>query len=160
MTIYEIINPSDACTIEAPDDRTAIAAITLLGHGQYGITAEDGRKVCGLSLFGGVATEIADTFLPGRREGWTKADGDFMEAAVKALVTWANENKPAMVAAFDSFTYGDAGERAFLAEAMAQAKDPARVKAAHADRRRSSMNNIGQAAAAWADRFRAVEPGP
>lgn len=148
MPIYEIINPSDACTIEAPDDKTAIAAVTLLSSGAYGLRAEDGRDVCGLSLFGGIAEQIVEAFLPDRQVE------NVVESTIAAMMVWIKENKKAVADVFDSFVYGNAGERAFLAEAMAQAKDPAKVKAAHEDRRRSSLNNIGAAAAAYAARLR------
>lgn len=138
MPIYEIINPSDACTIEAPDDKTAIAAVVLLSSGSYGLRAADGRDVCGISLFGGIAEEIVTAFLPDRNVP------DLVDAAVAAMMAWAKENATAIALALDSFVYGDAAERAFLAEAMAQAKEPAKVKAAHEDRRRSSLNNIGK----------------
>jgi hypothetical protein len=147
MPIYEIINPSDACTIEAPDDKTAIAAVTLLSSGAYGLRAEDGRNVCGLSLFG-IAEQVVEAFLPDR-----KAE-NLMEATVGAMMAWVKENKKAVIDTLDSFVYGDAAERAFLVEAMAQAKDPAKVKAAHEDRRRTSMNNIGAAASAYAAHLR------
>lgn len=146
--IYDIVNPSDACTIEAPDDKTAIVVVTLLGEGAYGLEAEDGRRVCGLSLFGGAAQEILDAFPP------DPSAADATQSSVAAMMTWAKEHAAAVADAFDSFVYGDKSERAFLAEVVAQAKDPAKVKAAHADRRRSSMNNIGARAAAYAKHMR------
>lgn len=144
MPIYEIINPSDACTIEAPDDKTAVATVALLGEGAYGARrCDNGACILSVGLFG-FPGEIIDHFGPG-----------LPDESAKNLAAWVEENKNVVAAAFESFCYGDDSERAFLVEAMAQAKDPAKVKAAHEDRRRSSLNNIGKRAASYAAHLRA-----
>ena len=156
MPIYEIINPSDACTIEAPDDRTAIAAVAILSEGAYGVRELPGnREVCGISLFGGLAEEMVDAFLPAWKAGGFPKGNDVTKATIEAMMSWVGEHRTAVTDALDSFCYGDADERAFLAESMAQAADPAKVKAAHENRRRSSLNNIGKRAAQLAAHFRA-----
>jgi len=44
--LYEIINPSDAVTFRAPDDRIARAVALGLGNGNYGLKrCEDGKQV-------------------------------------------------------------------------------------------------------------------
>ena len=51
MPYYEIVNPSDACTIEAPDDNTAAIAVILLGEGKYGCEKENGESINTLLMF-------------------------------------------------------------------------------------------------------------
>lgn len=156
MPIYEIVNPSDVCTIEAPDDKTAIAAVAILSEGAYGVQEQpSGRTVCGISLFGGLAEEMVDAFLPELKAGSFPKGSDVTKATIEAMMSWVGENRPAVASALDSLCYGNADERAFLAESMAQAADPAKVKSAHENRRRSSLNNIGKRAARLAAHFRA-----
>lgn len=38
--IYEVINPSDAITFKAEDEKLAVATVILLGEGQYGLHRE------------------------------------------------------------------------------------------------------------------------
>ncbi|KKL99340.1 hypothetical protein LCGC14_1815420 [marine sediment metagenome] len=51
--IYDIINPSDAVTLEADDVVVAQAACLLLGEGQYALTNSEGEEVLPLCVFGG-----------------------------------------------------------------------------------------------------------
>ena len=52
MKLYEIVNPSDCVTFEAPDDATAVAVVLSIGEGAYGARrCEDGQDVGGLLLF-------------------------------------------------------------------------------------------------------------
>lgn len=41
--IWEIVNPSDACTIKGSESIAALA-ILLLGEGRYGMTGENGER--------------------------------------------------------------------------------------------------------------------
>jgi hypothetical protein len=41
--IYEIVNPSDKVTFEAPNDKVAIAAVILLADGKFGLVDEEGN---------------------------------------------------------------------------------------------------------------------
>jgi hypothetical protein len=52
MPVYELINPSDCCTFEAPDDRVATMVTLLLGRGMYGAVRVDGSTVCHMYPFG------------------------------------------------------------------------------------------------------------
>ncbi len=45
MNVYEIVNPSDAVTIEADDPMIAAVAVILLGSGQLGLNDADGNMV-------------------------------------------------------------------------------------------------------------------
>jgi len=52
MSLYEIINPFDCVTFEAPDDATAVAVVLALGEGKYGARrCEDEQDVGGFLLF-------------------------------------------------------------------------------------------------------------
>ena len=51
--IYELINPSDPITLEADSDNVAIIAAILIGHGQYGLTNNEGKDVMPIFLFAG-----------------------------------------------------------------------------------------------------------
>jgi hypothetical protein len=50
--LFEIINPSDEATFEAPDERIAVLATVLLGEGRYGVRGADGDVVMPPILFG------------------------------------------------------------------------------------------------------------
>lgn len=143
MPVYEIVNPSDACTIEAPDDKHAVAAGITLGRGSYGIReCRTGRHVLSLGLFG-IPAELVEHFGPGDAS-----------ACIETMTEWQIDNAAAQAAVFESFVYGSASERAFYATAIADSKEPAKFKAAHRDRKRSSMNDIGKAADACAEFYR------
>lgn len=52
--VYEIVNPSDAYTMEAGELAVAAAACVLLGHGKYALDPiEEGGTRVPLFLFGG-----------------------------------------------------------------------------------------------------------
>jgi hypothetical protein len=60
---YEIINPSDECYLEAPDDKTAIAAGLILGEGRYGLKSEDRTTtVLPVLFFGGAKEFLKEAF--------------------------------------------------------------------------------------------------
>lgn len=54
MKIYDIINPSDAVTIEANDPIVAAVSILLLGDGQYALDDEEGHAAAPFFMFGGL----------------------------------------------------------------------------------------------------------
>lgn len=51
--IYDLINPSDPCTLVATDDMVAVMAALFIGEGQYGVKDEKGEYVVGMFLGGG-----------------------------------------------------------------------------------------------------------
>lgn len=51
--LFELINPSDKYTIEAPDLETAALAICILGAGKYALHGIDNDEQVPIFLFGG-----------------------------------------------------------------------------------------------------------
>ena len=138
MNTYEIINPSDPYTMLAPDDATACAASLLLcqGYGLHGI-GRDFRM---------------PPFLFDDPRPWFK---EYMGMSIEDFLA-ANSLKVAT--ALDTVLIGDSDDRATIDAAIAAmpAAD-ARLKFVddYADRKRTSMNNIGKRARQLAAAFRA-----
>lgn len=126
MAIYEIVNPSDAYTIDHADENVACAAALLLGEGHYALTREDGERTLPLFIFGGA-------------DAWLEARG------MMPFGAWIDAHLVAIADALDSVTIGDFEERRKLAAKLATFEPAERdgIRAAHHDRKRSSMNNIG-----------------
>lgn len=123
--IYEVINPSDAVTFEAPSDRIAQLATLLLGEGAYGLEREDGaRDVLPIFLFGGADQWLSEHFPEGYGEA-VDADGLEIAKALRSLGYCKVRDRKAMIAAIGTD-----------AAALARWND---VK-------RSSLNNIGKRA--------------
>jgi hypothetical protein len=150
--LYEIINPSDAYTIEAPDLEIATVACVALGNGQYAFTPitndPDERKLeVPLFLFGdhdefckqhfdtdldGVVSRVLDT----RRT-------ELADCLDSALIGSAADRRE-----FDMMTAGDTPEQR-----------TAKRDARH-EQRRSSLNDIGGRAYAIATNLRIPAPTP
>jgi hypothetical protein len=130
LLVWEIINPSDAYTIEAPDFRTAAAAVLVLGEGKYGLRPEDedeGESMP-LFLFGGHEGFLATHF--GGEDGL----GEFIR-----------DNPGPLADAFDSVLLGRFDRRRDYKAALAAIDDPVKreqFRDAWHDNR-SSLNDIG-----------------
>ncbi len=125
---WEIINPSDKCTLLARDFPTAAAACLILGEGRYGLDpATDDQPRCPLFLFGGHEAFIAEHF-----------GGD--------LSRWIDEHAAAVAECLDSVLLGGFSRRADFDAAVAAIDDPAKMasfRAAWADKR-SSLNETAR----------------
>jgi len=126
MGAYDVINPSDPYTFEAPDLEIAAAAIFLVGGGHYAAEPfEKGQDRVPIFLFGG-------------SDEWAK------EKFGADLETWFNRLKatrlPEICAALESFLYGGR-----LAREDWQGRS-IEERAAYNERHRTSMNNIGKRA--------------
>jgi hypothetical protein len=132
--ILEIVNPSDACTIEGDDPAVLAAAALILGAGQYGLSGDF----------------TMPPFLLGDPMAW------FAEQFGEDFVAFLDAHEAAVAAALDTVTYGTAADRAELVAALAIMPAGARAgyKTAWMDRRRSSVNNIAARAAAMAEILR------
>jgi hypothetical protein len=97
MKQYEIINMSDACTIEAKTDRIAGVAVIILSQGQYALNNEEGEQVLPLMLFGGEAA----------LQGWMNEVGIEVE-----LDEYVEANLEEIADALDSVMYGSFADRA------------------------------------------------
>ena len=142
--VYEIINPSDCVTLETSNELAAVAVALLLGKGCFGLTRDDDESVCPILLFSGVeATEqfIHDTFSISQGE---------------TLDPWIAENELDVIECFEFAMYCSMSTRKALAaafEGMKREEKLARL-AKFNDERRSSMNDIGGGAHAYAKRMR------
>ena len=148
MLCYDIVNPSDAATLLAPDRTIALAALTFISEGHYA-----GRVVArDLEPYRDESADVP-IFLAGICEpydDWWKRVGYTKEPVAAAM----RDRKAAVVAALRSCQYGDLEDRRTYQSAVDAITDPdklAAFKRAWEDRRRSSMNRIVQRAWAWAD---------
>lgn len=126
MPIYNLINPSDSYTFEAPDLTTAGVAAYLLNEA-YGAQRIDVDEQERTPVFFGW-------------DEWLKERG-IDEPWIKAHAT-------ELADVFDSFLIGSYQERLDIADAMAMMSDEKReeFRAKRQDRRRTSMNKIGERA--------------
>lgn len=140
--IYEIINPSDAVTIEAEDSLLASVAVIILGEGAYGLYDEDDRAV--LPIF-----RFSD---PEKLMRWLSDNG----ISPDKIDEFYAKNGEEMATILESVVYGKVADRkAILAMTKNMTKtDKAKALADYNDEKRSSMNDIGTAALALAKVFR------
>lgn len=140
MKLYEIINPSDAYTMEAEEFRLTAAAVLLLGEGHWGLKGITDE------------TEEVPVFLFGGHEPWLEAQG------LSPIGDFVEEHAAEIAKVLDSVLIGDADERRAFQRAMDAVKDPEDRAAAWAewhDEKRSSLNDIGSHAKSLASALRA-----
>lgn len=141
--LYEIVNPSDAYTIDCPDLEVAAVACCLLGGGQYAFEPIDGNTLppVPIFLFGGSKEFFHEQF---------GADFESVMASVQA------SRALELALALDSTLIGSLSDRkAFLG--IAPRPDDVRYETARHkwhDAKRSSMNDIGARAYKMAARLR------
>jgi hypothetical protein len=141
VKLYEIVNPSDPVTFEAPSDEVAAAAVLSLGEGFYGCQGEDDRRVLPILAF-----------FSGAFEPWAKENPSVM-AVLSAEP--GSEAALAVAAALESTAVCSLENRAALVAAVG--RDPGAVDRWN-EARRSSLNNICRAARKLAGRIRAAKP--
>lgn len=136
--LYEIINPSDAMTIEADDPKVAQAAILLLGEGKIGLTSETGEDVLPLLFFGGGDKWIEENFREPKL-------GEFIK-----------QNREAIAKCLESVVYGSLSNRKAIMAAVSVV-GPEKLREALAkynDEKRTSLNDFSAYAHELADRLR------
>lgn len=139
--IYEIVNPSDACTIEADSDVVAGIAILMLGEGSYGTRREDGKSLPTLCLFGGSVKGCLDDLGVG-------GTGEPNERVTQYL----DAHAPEVAAALESLVYAGVGTRKAMLAALDGLPDKQERLFRLNDERRSSLNDINRRAqqlASW-----------
>jgi hypothetical protein len=140
--VYEIVNPSDAYTMEASDLAVAAVACLYLGNGQYGLRAVHPDDAPGVPVF--MFGKTADV------ERWfAETCGCTMAAAFA--------RRAAVADALDSVLAGSLRDRQTNADALALIDDEAKRqewREKWLDRRRSSLNNIGGRAMHYAKHLR------
>lgn len=120
MTVYEVINPSDAVTFEADDPRIAILAGAFVGDGRYGVRDDKGNDPgLPLFLFGGC--------------------GDWLESEGLLAFARTPEGGAKLAAALDSFVCCSIANRKAIRAAVGN--DP-EAMARFNEEKRTSMNNI------------------
>lgn len=133
-TVFNIVNPSDRCTIIANDHEIAAMACFILGEGFYAF-----EPICG----------------PVDRVPITMGSIDWFAENFGDLETRARDRAAELADCLDTFVYGDREE---WAEYRALSKDPAAFDAAWAARHRTSLNDIGARAGDIAATLREMPP--
>lgn len=145
--LFEITNPSDPYTMEAPDLEIAACAVCLLGSGQYG-----------LNELGGDKTGNMPVFLLNDHDAWfTKQFGKDFGATLNAVLM---TRRHALAAALASIRIGSAAmRRKFDADLAKLGSDDeaAMFLTAFHDKHRTSLNDIGRHA--WAMGIAVLEHG-
>jgi hypothetical protein len=136
--LFEIINPSDKYTIEAPDLEIAALAVCVLGEGKYALQGIDNTNEVPIFLFGGHDDWFKKKF--GRSFGYS------LELSDKAK----------LADCLDSTLIGDANDRKqFNAARTAVSPEVFEGwRAGWTGARCSSLNNIGRRAYAYAEALR------
>lgn len=132
--IYEIINPSDAMTIEADDSLLASVSIIILSQGDYGLIDEDDRTV--LPIF-----RFSD---PERLIKWLHENN----VDSNKIEEFYAKNGEEMATILESVVYGKIDDRKgiiSLTEKMS-ASDRIEALAKWNESKRSSMNDISERA--------------
>ena len=132
MPLYELINPSDAYTYEAPNIEVAGVCAYLLSSG-YGAKEIGGNEQSPV-LFGW--------------DAWFASRGIDGE--------WVESHKAELADAWDSFLIGNASDRKDVEEMLRLIPENKRAewRAGRQDRHRSSMSQIGEAAYFYAKKYR------
>jgi hypothetical protein len=128
--LYEIINPSDAYTMEADDFKIAAVANLIIGEGQYG-----------LEPVGGEGPGMPVLFLGGAEE-WL----DKNVCPVNEFGAFINAHREEIARALDSVIIGRPNERKLYFAGLEMAGTPEKKKAWRDkwhDEKRSSLNDIG-----------------
>lgn len=140
--IYEIVNPSDKCTIEAQDETLACCAIIILSEGAYGLYDESGRAAMPIFLFQD----------PQKLTDWLETHGiDHTK-----MDDFYAKNGEEMATILESITYGSIGDRkAILKVCEGKTREESLAAlAAWNDEKRSSLSDISKACFQLAKVFR------
>lgn len=132
--LFEIINPSDPYTMEAPDLEIAACAVCLLGSGQYGLKELSGDKSGHVPVF----------LFGGHDEWFSKQFGKDFGATLNAVLV---ARRQVLAGALASVRVGDAAlRREFDAELAKLAADDeaAMFLTVFHDSKRNSVNDIGR----------------
>lgn len=139
--LYEIINPSDAYTMESDDFKVAAVANLLIGEGQYGLQPIDGDGPAMPLLFLGGAEE------------WIEKN----VCPPKELGAFIDKNRLEIAKVLDSIIIGNERDRKLYFAGLEMAGTPEKKKAWRDkwhDEKRSSLNDIGSFAWRKAEQLR------
>jgi hypothetical protein len=143
MKLYEISNPSDACTVVAEEDAVACVAVMLLGEGMYG-----------LDLGGGKSMPVM--ILGADPDRWLQ------EECGRTIDDVLKRNLDEVIACLESLLYGTPAERFAFEESLEWIAEDQRAVAIAGwqDENRTSMNNIGRRAEQLAKALRRRKEQP
>jgi hypothetical protein len=139
---YEIVNPSDACTLEAEDSLLASVVVIILSEGAYGLYDEDDRTVLPIFRFSKPESLLK----------WLHENG----IDSNKMDEFYAKNGEEMAKILESIVYGKIADRksiVALTEKMSPA-DRLDALAKWNDSKRSSMNDIAKGARELAKVFR------
>jgi hypothetical protein len=146
--LYEIVNPSDPYTFEAPTFEIAAVAIVLLAEGQLGVKPvgddpEDARELP-LLLFDSDGKWFEENLFP------LEKIGDFLD-----------KHSEEIAAALDSVVIGGELDRSLFLTALARQEDDTKeaYRVAWHNKKRSSINDIGRSAWEMAKGIRETAAG-
>ena len=146
MRQYEIVNMSDACTVEADDPTIAAVAVLLIGEGSWGLESEDDETVLNLIFLGG--EEALKGFL--------------VEKGIEDLGEYVDANRDAIADVLDSAMYGKYVDRRAYNKGLELLGDDEAKKQEWREHweteRRSSMTQICKIAWSYAKRLREGKP--
>ncbi|MFA3512355.1 hypothetical protein [Acinetobacter baumannii] len=137
--IFELINPSDKCTFEAPNLKIAAIVTCVLGNGQYSAKGMQHDLDVPFFLFGG------------HEEWFVSRFGTNFE---ETLIQVRNAEKKDLVDSFNSVLLGSYLDRTAFFKAYNLIKDPAeqnKWRRQWLDERRSSFNNVCERAWNYAE---------
>ena len=140
--IYEIINPSDECTIEASNEVLACCAVIVIGEGAYGLYDENGKAAMPIFLMSD-AQRLID---------WLEKNG----VDPNKMDEFYAQNGVEMATILESIAYGSIKDRKSIL-AVCEGKTQKETLAALAkwnDEKRSSMNDISSRCHQLAKAFR------
>ena len=132
--LFEIINPSDKCTLVADSFELAALAVCFIGNGQYGLKGLDCEHEVPPFIF----CDVDEWFLKNFNRDF-KGSSDFA----------FNENAAEMIKIFDGVMIGGADQRELfeLKQKDLNEEDKKAFRENWLNERRSSINNI--CAYAW-----------
>ncbi len=138
--LFEIINPHDPYTMEAPDLEIAAVAIAILGGGQYGLKELSGDK----------SGEVPVFLIGGHDEWFVKQFGRDFAATLDIVAT---NRRDALVKSLASVWIGDAASRRHYNEnTVGLSEEEFDIFIAqHHDIKRTSTFDIGHYAWSCAD---------
>lgn len=140
--IFEVINPCDPVTFEAPDLESAAVAVILLGRGQLGAQCVDDKDI-----------EVPLLFLGGAEEWAMKQFGT-------SLATLVSLHTKAAIPVLRSFVTGSVGTRKLYKAAMKHIpseKGRAEFRREWDDDKRSSLTEITNVAHRLADQLEGAD---
>lgn len=140
QSVYEITNPNDPYTIRGADKAALCVAILILGEGKYGLADEQGETLMPILAFGGDPIN------------WLLENMDILN-----LESYLDKNGGLLADCLDSVIIGSFEERREIEKKLTTAKceeDREQILREWHDKRRTSMNDIGDTARKVTEIFR------